>query len=83
MHGTTASQSLLRVLGFLESRDGGGKLRGFVAHFRGKQFVQRSGVSPVEMNPAADSAQIVGQDVNDGAHISQRAITNVLNLKLV
>ena len=44
VHGT-ASQSLLRMLGFLEGRDGGGKLRGFFAHFSGKQFGQSSGVS--------------------------------------
>ena len=33
------------MLGFLEGRDGGGKLRGFFAHFSGKQFGPSSGVS--------------------------------------
>jgi hypothetical protein len=33
------------LLGFLEGRDDGGKLRRFFAHFSGKQFGQSSGVS--------------------------------------
>jgi hypothetical protein len=32
------SESLSRILGFLEGRDGGRNLRGFFAHYSGKQF---------------------------------------------
>jgi hypothetical protein len=32
------------MLGFLEGHDGGGKLRGFFAHFSGKQFGPSLGV---------------------------------------
>ena len=77
VHGT-ASQSLLRMLRFLEGRDGGSKLRGFFAHFSGKQFGPSSGVSEClhqELHPRELVFGVTGH-LPDSTELSPRTFWN-------